>query len=578
MSESTPTTHDDASPVADSGRSAARKSPYVTLVVAVLEIIAAAIIVASIVQLPADQMDLDMKNLIGFAVVAGSIIFLLIWTLARSPLPVRTKALNFAIAGTLAATFLVSVRFEGFSGDMVPRFGCRFASKQDALLAELPNMNVADLAELLPAEASKESGTSDGDLIASSPAANNSLTELAAGPGDYPQFLGPDRHPAIPGARLATDWKTNPPRELWRREIGAGWSAFAVVGDFAVTQEQRGEHELTTAYDLTTGKVHWARGMPVRFESVLGGDGPRATPTIYDGRVYSLGATGILLCLELETGEPLWARDIVEENDAPQVSWGRSGSPLVVDDKVIVSAGGPDGRSLVAYHRETGSLLWSAGADRVSYASPALATLGGVRQVLIVNEARLVAHRLADGEILWSFDWPGSSDGDANTSQPVAVGGDRVFLSKGYGQGSALIAVSKNGEGSFSVQTLWRERARMKTKLTNVVVQDGYVYGLSGGILECIALETGAREWKRGRYGHGQIMLVGDVLLIVAEMGNVVAVAATPEAHRQLGSFKALEAKTWNNPALARGKYLLVRNHREAACYELPLREEKSEE
>jgi len=241
---------------------------------------------------------------------------------------------------------------------------------------------------------------------------------------------------------------------------------------------------------------------------------------------------------------------------------------------VIVSAGGPDGQSLIAYHAADGSVLWSAGDAQVSYASPVLATLCGVEQVVMLNEASVAGHRLSDGEILWTYPWPGSSNGDASVSQPVAVGGDRLFLSKGYGTGSALVQLATAEQGGFSTETVWQNSIVMKTKMTNAVLHDGSIYGLSGGILECIDAGTGRRQWKRGRYDHGQILRLGDLLLVVAEDGRVVAVDLSPEEHRQRGEFQALEGKTWNNPALAGGRYLLLRNHRQAACYELPLRGE----
>ncbi|MEE9601798.1 MAG: PQQ-binding-like beta-propeller repeat protein, partial [Thermoguttaceae bacterium] len=248
---------------------------------------------------------------------------------------------------------------------------------------------------------------------------------------------------------------------------------------------------------------------------------------------------------------------------------------LVTDDLLIISAGGPSGRSLIAYNRETGDVVWNAGSDQSAYASPVLATLAGVPQILIVNQDYLVSHRLADGEQLWRNPWPGGSNSNASSSQPVVLPGDRVFISKGYRIGSSLLAIRKDDADQFEVEPLWDPpvRAHMKTKFTNVVIRDGYVYGLDEGILECIELETGERMWKRGRYGHGQIILVGDQILVSTETGGVVLVEASPDSHRELTRFQAIEGKTWNNPALA-GRYLLVRNHREAACYELPLAED----
>ena len=340
---------------------------------------------------------------------------------------------------------------------------------------------------------------------------------------------------------LARDWKTWPPQLVWRQPIGGGWSAFAVVGDYAVTQEQRGDEELVVCYEFRTGRVVWSHAEPGRFTSVLGGDGPRATPTIYAGNVYAQSPRGPLLCLDGADGTILWSHDIIRENGAKNINWGRSGSPLVVNDKVIVSAGGPNGQSLVAYDAETGKRIWSAGNDVSSYSSPALATLCGVQQVVSVNQDEVVGHRFTDGKPLWQCPWPGKSDMNPNASQPVAVGDDRIFLSKGYGIGSKLIQLQRSDNGSFAVDVLWHKSTLMKTKLTNVVLRDGYVYGLSQGVLECVQLDTGRRRWKRGHYGHGQLLRVDDLLLVTAEMGDVALVEASPKRFHELGRFKAIE-------------------------------------
>ena len=394
------------------------------------------------------------------------------------------------------------------------------------------------------------------------------LTKTTA--SDYPRFLGPDGIPIVNDVSLATDWNVLAPELVWRQPIGAGWSAFAIVGDYAVTQEQRGDREMVVCYEVKTGHVVWTHSDPGRFTSALGGDGPRATPTLSDGKVYTPGAGGLLNCLDGATGERFWSHDTLSENNAENIGWGKSGSPLVVEELVIVSVGGPAGRSLIAYDKHDGTEVWNAGNDPSSYATPVLATIGGVRQVLSINQHRIAAHRLEDGKELWSHPWLGDSNSNATASQPVLLPGDRVFLSKGYGIGCALLQIEADAAGLFSAKQLWASARLMNTKLTNVVVKGPYIFGLSGGILECIDSQTGERRWKRGRYGHGQNILVDNVILITTERGEIALVAANPDEFQELSRFQAIEGKTWNNPALT-GRYLLVRNHQEAACYKLPL-------
>lgn len=400
-------------------------------------------------------------------------------------------------------------------------------------------------------------------------------------PEDFPQFLGPNRSGWIPGPLISRDWNSKPPRLLWKRPIGAGWSAFAAINGFAVTLEQRGDEEWVVCYEIDSGKPVWNHSIKARHETALGGIGPRSTPTIHEGRVYVLGATGVLQCLA-DNGDLLWSDDlrnrygITGTDDEQNVMFGRAASPLIVDSLVVVPGGGPQrkAKNLVAFDRETGRLVWEAenklpngDADQIAYASPSLATIAGRRQIVIVNESTASGHDPATGERLWSHPWPGSSSGNASTSQAVAVGNTRVLLSKGYAGGAELIEL-RSGAG-HEITTVWKIARVLQTKFSNVVIHDGHAFALSEGILECVQIESGQRRWKKGRYGHGQILGVGDLLLVLSEEGELNLVELDTEKFVQLSSFPVLEGKTWNNLCLY-GNRLLVRNAMEAACYELP--------
>ena len=328
--------------------------------------------------------------------------------------------------------------------------------------------------------------------------------------------------------------------------------------------------------------MEWAHSTSGRFEGVAGGIGPRSTPTIDDGMVFSLGVRGHLACLDGATGKPIWEKYLLEEygispeEEDAVVVWGRSASPLVVGEKLIVPIGGRNGGPLVtlaAFDKRDGNLLWKGGERQISYCSPNVATLGGVEQILIVNENTVSGHDLTTGKPLWEHERPGHTNRNPNVAQAVPISPNLVFLSNGYGLGGMLLRLDPDAGGGFEPHVVWANPRVMKTKFTNVAILEGHIYGLSDGILECIEAASGASKWKQGRYGHGQILRVGDLLLVLTEKGEVVLVEATPDRpNHVLGRFQAIEGLTWNNVALY-GPYLLVRNAEEAACYKLPLEE-----
>ena len=449
--------------------------------------------------------------------------------------------LVFTVAGVLAC-----VRIDQVTGDLVPRFAWRWQPRTDQRLAR---------------------PVTDGAVV----------DLLTTTPDDFPQFLGPRRDARLVELRLNRDWQAHPPRLVWRQEIGAGWSSFVAVNGFAITMEQRGDDELVMCYELATGGPRWFHATPARHQTVMGGVGPRSTPTIDQGRVYALGATGVLNCLDGATGRPIWTADLLAwigvrpQEDTRAIEWGRANSPLIVDQLVVVPLGGPLGGpwvSLIALDKLTGHPVWKGGDSQASYSSPVLATLAGRRQILIVNEADVSGHDPATGQTLWKHPWPGSSRGNASVSQAVPLPEDRVLLSKGYLGGAQLLRLTAAPDGSCQVSEVWSNHRVLRTKFSNVVVHGEYVYGLSDGILECVELSSGRRMWKAGRYGQGQILGVDDLLVVQAESGEVALVEATPAGHREWGQFAALDGKTWNNPSLY-GRYLLVRNAEQAACYEL---------
>ncbi|MCG9126882.1 PQQ-binding-like beta-propeller repeat protein [Candidatus Poribacteria bacterium] len=448
-----------------------------------------------------------------------------IWLLGLSRLTWKTKFKSFALIFVSILTFIFLFQFDGFSGDLVPKFELRWGG---SAISSIAASNVQDTPDKLT--------------------------------NDFPQFLGPNRNAVLSGITLNTNWEETPPELVWRIPVGAGWSGFAVVGNSAITQEQEDEWEKVVCYDLNTGKEKWTHKDNARYYTSLGGLGPRATPTIDGNQVYTVGSTGILNCLDFESGRHIWSTNIFEENNAEKPPWGVAVSPLIIDNLVIVSAGGA-----VAYHKDSGEIAWTGHRVKSAYSSPVLLTLGGTEQVVLFDHGLVTSHEPSTGKLLWKQAWPSRVECAA---QPIPLPGDKLLVSTAYGIGSKLFQISKGNQSEkFIVDLLW-ETIRFKAKFTTVIYHKNYLYGLDDGIFACIDPSDGTRQWKKGRYGHGQTLLIGEVLLVLTESGDIVLLKPDPEKHTELARIKGITGQTWNNPALT-GNLLLVRNSQEAACYRL---------
>lgn len=421
------------------------------------------------------------------------------------------------------------------------------------------------------------------------------------GSRDFNQFLGNNRDAVIKGRVLNANWNDHPPKLLWKQPIGAGWSGFAAVNGFAVTQEQRGQDECVTCYDVVKGDLIWIHSAARRHEDTMsfGKAGPRATPTIHEGRVYVQGATGVVECLDGTDGTVVWSVDLTElldieltENKSSQgftyefekspLAWGRSGSPLIYGNLVIVPGGGPQRgpfTTLIAFDKQTGKEIWRGGENMIAYGSPAIAKLLDQTQITLVAESSAMGFEPDSGQVLWETARPGSSSADANCSQVTPLSDNRILLSKAYQLGGELVELSRTN-GQISTQTIWKNPRVLKTKMMSPVIKDGFAYSLSDGFLECSDLRDdqleGHRVWrKRGRFGNGQLLLVGDHLLVHTEYGELKLIVASPDAYRELGTIPTIDGVCWNTICLY-DRFLLLRSELEAACFELTLAKEET--
>ena len=463
-----------------------------------------------------------------------------IW-LIIAPLPRMMKAVGIPIIVVVPVLFVALFRIEEFrvSGGMKPSIPWRWTTTPGERLA----------AHLKGAE---NRGVPD------------SVDLSGKRPTDWAQYLGVKRDSIVHGPALLRQWPTGGPKQLWKHPIGGGHAPFAVADKALFTIEQRGDQEAITCYDADTGKQIWAHTYQVtiddrtRFENRMGDIGPRATPTVIDGEVFAIGATGMLHCLDARSGKLKWGPvDVLEGNKNNE--WAMAGSPLVVDDAIIVSPGvqsskAPHGTA-IAYDRKSGDALWSTSTKyHGGYSSPMVATLAGQRQLLLFDGEGISGYALDDpkakGKELWRYPWEAINH--ITVAQPLVLDGDRVFISDGYGGGCAMLKITNSGTG-WAAEEVWKKKTGMSCKFSSPVFYQGNIYGLDYEYLACIDAETGKKKGRGEHYQFGQVLLVNDLLLVTGEFGGIALVDPAGGELKELGFVQALEGRSWNPPAVADG-------------------------
>jgi outer membrane protein assembly factor BamB len=453
------------------------------------------------------------------------------WAVASQNFSERIRRTTMVLTILLAAGVWILLRTNGMSSHLHHDLAWRWAKTQEERFL---TQSVNEPLSLLPATKTVASWTG---------------------------FRGQNRDGIIHGIRIKTDWKASPPVELWRRPIGPGCSSFAIGEGLLYTQEQRGVSEAIVCYDLETGKPVWIHTDSARFWDSHAGAGPRATPTLSNGRIVTFGATGILNVLNAGDGKVVWSRNAATDTREKELGWGFTSSPLVTGNVVIVAATG----KLAAYDLSTGDPLWVGPDGGTGYSSPHLLSIGGVAQVLLMSSIGVISLAPADGTLLWKYEWP---LGDP-ILQPAQISDGDILLAGDMSHSMRRIKVAHESDG-WKVHEQWTSSGATPY-FNDFVIHNGYSYGFDGLSLACVAIEDGKRNWRAGRYG-GQIILLADqsLLLVLSEKGDLVLVSATPDKFTELARLPAIKGKTWNHPVLA-GDVLVVRNGQEMAAFKLML-------
>ena len=433
------------------------------------------------------------------------------------------------------------VRNEGFDGDYYAQFRWRWSPRHEDKLPELTPQSGG-----IP-ETSENADAPVNDLL-------------------WSQYRGPEGNGASNEEIPPLDWSKNPPKELWRISIGPGWGSFAYNNQKLLTQEQRSEKEHITCYSAVDGSVIWTHADETRFNEVVSGAGPRSTPSVANGRVYALGGTGLLTCLNEVDGTVVWQKNLVSEFGVPIPMWGFSGSPLILEDKLIIFAGGPEKNGLLALDCTTGNTLWSFPSTDMNYTTARPMTLCGQSVVVFCDGKGTHTIDPKDGSAVWTFKpelWKGPAMVD-----PQQIGPESLIVGLGDGVGTARLEVSKTDD-QWTVTEVWSS-TKLRPSFNDSVVFDNSVYGFNQAIFSCIDATTGERKWQGGRYGFGQAMLLKKAgqILVAAENGDLVLLKATPEKLTELSRLPMLNDKTWNHPIVA-DKRLFLRNGKTAVCLQL---------
>ena len=397
------------------------------------------------------------------------------------------------------------------------------------------------------------------------------LSILASGShaADWPQFLGPTRNGISSETNLCAAWPADGPPVVWQKKIGAGFSGPVVAGNRLILFHRQNDKEIVECFDAKNGSPVWRFDYPTTYRDDFGFDeGPRATPTIADGRVYTFGAEGALHALDFQSGKKIWSVDTKQTFHAPKGFFGMACSPLVEGDLVIMNLGGSDDAGIVAFDKKTGVVRWKKTGHEASYSSPVAADINGTRYTLVFTRDGLTVLRPSNGDITFEFPWRSRMNASVNAATPL-VQDDLIFLSASYGTGAVLLRFrpSTNPEGrrgAIVPTKVWSGDDILSDHYATSILHDGYLYGIHGRTdpgfeprpsLRCVELKTGKIRWSTEEIGPATLTFADGQLLILTETGELMRCAASPTQFKITSRAQILGFGTRAFPALANGLF-----------------------
>lgn len=379
---------------------------------------------------------------------------------------------------------------------------------------------------------------------------------------DWPCWRGPQRDGISRETGLLKEWPQDGPAQLWKTKLSGGFSSVVVVEGRLFTQTKEKNQEVVLCLDATTGKERWSYRYDCNYAdypTFTGGGmpksrtGPRSTPTVDGDRLYSLGATGVLLCLEMKTGKLIWRQDLLALGGAPCTKHGYCGCPLVVGDHIYLSLGGTKGKAIAALDKKSGRVVWQALDDPISPSTPAWDASGPTPQVIFFTGTAAVGVRPKDGTLLWRYPW--KTQFDLNIATPIPAG-DKVFISSNYGTGAALLRLN----GTRAPETVWKKNT-MQNHFSTSILYEGYLYGFSDNRLRCVDFQTGSVQWDKAGLGKGALLIADGKLIVLGDHGQLVLAKANPDRYTEISRCQVFDRDTltWTAPVVSGGR-LFVRS------------------
>ncbi len=382
---------------------------------------------------------------------------------------------------------------------------------------------------------------------------------------DWGQFRGPGRNGHIPIQAVPIDW-SKPPKTRWTTSCGLGHSSIITSGNLVITMEQDQDQEILIARSFDDGQEVWRVEKDIKWHDTLSGTGPRSTPTLHNGKLYTLFSHGRLSRVDAISGKEEWSIQVTPDNyEFPE--WGLAISPLVWNNMIILSLGG-EKAAVKAYSIHTGDEVWQSQASgEAVYLSPEILSLLGEDHLIVSMVGKIISLDPKNGKTLWEKPWKIFLN-NVQIVQPIQASQNSIILAAGYGKGAECFTVSKESENDeYHIETSWKSKD-LKAKFSNPVLDDGYLYGLSENLLVCLEAKTGKLMWRGKKYSYGRILFADQKILILGHSGVLSVIDATPSEFRETFSMQLLsDARCWNGPAFVNG-YLLARNGEEISCFD----------